>query len=279
MKWWENFEFNNQTWLAPLLANVHQKEFFSKSNHCHERMFFDLLTRIIRPTHFFEIGAHEASTSWRAAQRLPETICVAFEADPDIFDKFSNSFKKNPSQPINFSYVHSAISDIDGQTAWYKQAGDKNAFLPNNSLLMKNAVEEEKYINKAVEVHKLDTLFPDLQLTDRVVLRIDVEGLCYEALSGALNTLQNCVALYAEVEDYEIWKGQKTVFQIYELLEQTGLVPVSRDVQTPGQYNVFWLTKAAALMRPYRARLALYYEELGEIAQEAAKARKAEFVI
>lgn len=82
VSYWENFEFIHQLKLAPLLSDTNQREPFFATNECHERMFHDLVMRVIQPTHFYEIGAHEASTARKIANKLPDSRCVAFEADP-----------------------------------------------------------------------------------------------------------------------------------------------------------------------------------------------------
>ena len=79
------------------------------------------------------------------------------------------------------------------------------------------------------------------------------------------------MAIYAEVEDYEIWKGQKTVFEVYELLEKFNFVHVTRDIETPGQYNVLWLSKKLAFERKFRSRISLYLNELHVLAEIAKR--------
>jgi len=263
MTYWENFEFNHQLILAPLLSDTTQKEPFLATNACHERVFLDLVTRVIQPTHFYEIGAHEASTAIHVAKKLPTSTCVAFEADPDIHAHFVSEYAAK-NVPPNFSYLQSAVADYDGEAKFQKQLEIDgviaSALLPNNSLKQKNI--GIRYREVSTPCMRMDTYVRLHGPVEKVVLRIDVEGLCYEVLQGALHLLNNCAAVYAEVEDYEIWNGQKTVFDIYPVLEQCGFVPVSRDVQTPGQYNVLWLRKQDAINRKFRSRLSIYYNEL-----------------
>jgi len=270
MKAWEAFEYSNQFMLAPLLADATQRTFFRETNRCHERMFFDLLVRVMRPSHFFEIGAYEAKTARQVAARLPDAGCFAFEADPDVYRHFKALHNKGNTPP-NFNYIHCAISDYDGQARFQKQANLKpglGTLPPNNSLRQKHA--EIGYAEVDIPCQQLDTFIaPFIKEVHSTVLRIDVEGACYEVLSGSDQLLGSCIAIYAEVEDMEIWKGQKTVFDIYDMLDERGFVPVTRDVQTPAQYNVLWLKKDDSFLRHFRSRIALYHTELLSIAQKS----------
>jgi FkbM family methyltransferase len=276
MKPWEAFEYTTQFMLAPLLADATQKTLFRETNRCHERMFFDLLVRVMKPTHFFELGAYEAKTARQAAARLPEAVCYAFEADAEVYGHFSSIHRKDPTPP-NFSYIHSAISDYDGQASFQKQVRGQSilGFLPpNNSLLQKQA--ETGYEEVTTPCQRLDSFVrPFAAEVKRAVLRLDVEGSCYEALAGSEQILDASVAIYAEVEDMEIWKGQKLVFDIHRLLDEKGFVPVSRDVQTPAQYNILWLRKDDSVLRKFRSRIALYNTELQHIVLKSLSAASA----
>jgi len=216
-----------------------------------------------QPTHFYEIGAHEAATAIQIARKLPTSICVAFEADPDIHAHFTSEHAAK-GVPPNFSYLQSAIADYDGEASFQKQVeidGEiVSNLLPNNSLKQKKT--GIRYREVRTPCMRMDAYVRSHGPVEKAVLRIDVEGLCYEVLQGASHLLDKCAAVYAEVEDYEIWDGQKTVFDIYPMLEKYDFVPVSRDVQTPGQYNVLWLRKQDAINRKFRSRLSMYYNEL-----------------
>jgi FkbM family methyltransferase len=274
-KFFDVFEMQYQIIFAPLLHNTHQTDLFRRTNKLHEELFLDLVSRILKPDFFLEIGAYEAATARKVASRLINTECYAFEADPENFQKFKNEFQEIKLQ--NFHYLHRAISNHDGFIEFHKQNGVQCDLLPNNSILPKIHLDMNtgyEIIN--VSSCRIDSFFKNaLDIKNKsFVLRIDVEGLCYEVLQGAANTLNSCLAVYAEVEDYEIWKDQKTVFEIYQFLEELGFIPVTRDIQTPGQYNVLWLRMDTAFDRRFRSRISLYLNELHllcDIAKERFK--------
>jgi len=196
MAHWENFEFSHQLMLAPLLSDTTQREPFFATNECHERMFYDLVTRVIQPAHFYEIGAYEASTAIRVAKKLPNSTCVAFEADPDIHAHFTSEHIST-GVPPNFSYIQSAIADYDGPVKFQKQVEIDGKIASN--LLLNNSLKQKKigirYQDVRTPCIRMDTYVRSHGPVEKAVLRIDVEGLCYEVLQGALQLLNSpCVS-------------------------------------------------------------------------------------
>ena len=86
------FEMQYQLLFAPIIHNTNQTDLFRKSNKLHEDLFLDLVSRILKPKYFFEIGAYEAATARTIASRLSDTQCFAFEADPENFEMFNDKF-------------------------------------------------------------------------------------------------------------------------------------------------------------------------------------------
>lgn len=263
MKHWQNFELSTQRLYAALLSDTRQRELFVQTNKFHETLFFDLASRIVTTDNFLEVGAYEGSTSKRIAARCPQTQCAAFEADPDIYAKFRQENVENNTLR-NYAYLHRAVSERPGTLDFHKQTESAIALaaelLPNNSLRTKPSVPSR--------VVKVPATTVDDYLEGRggtSILRIDVEGLAYEVLKGAEKSLPYTRMIYAEVEDYQVWEGQKTVFDIYELLEPHGFIPITRDIQTPGQYNVLFLPEELAFRRDVRAHVSLYCRRLAAL--------------
>ncbi|MDD7909412.1 FkbM family methyltransferase [Pseudovibrio exalbescens] len=265
---WQAFEYTNQFLLCNLLYNTTDMHYKRRSNECHERLFMDIVTRVAKPELFVEVGAHEADTSLTLAKKLENCTALALEADPEVFEHFEMEFDRSPPPP-NFQYINKAASDHSGVIPFFKQKQKETQsdLYKNNSLMRKPG---ELYDTTNVECVTLDAISQP-ELKRPTVLRIDVEGHLFEVLRGATETLKNTIAIYAEVEDYEIWSGQKTVFQNYELLKQAGFSPVTRDVETPGQYNVFFLRNELAFSRAYRGRIALYFKELSVLNELAGR--------
>ena len=67
---------------------------------------------------------------------------------------------------------------------------------------------------------------------------VDVEGFTGPVLAGGQELLARCAVIKIEVEDVELWHGQALAVDVLATLLDAGLVPLGRDVQSPGQYNV-----------------------------------------
>lgn len=263
MRYWQFFESSHQLLLSNLLYDTREKILKRESVKCHERLFEDFVCRIIQPDIFLEIGAHEASTSSKFKGRLPHCSVHAFEADPEVF----LHFREKVSSDIN--YINSAVSRHDGYLNFFRQQKDDERLFLNNSLFKKDSVNYDEHRVKSVTV---DSFLEEVGLSS-TVLRIDAEGNTYEVIMGAAKSMSFVKAIYAEVEDYEIWEGQRTVFDVHDALEDYGFFPVSRDVETPGQYNVIWLRQDLAFQRQFRSRLLLYFNELKELDRRAGGAK------
>jgi hypothetical protein len=73
---------------------------------------------------------------------------------------------------------------------------------------------------------------------DRVVAWIDVEGALEQVLPGCRETLSRASAVFVEVEDEPIWDGQWLDLDVVRWFDEIGMVPILRDMQRPGQYNL-----------------------------------------
>ena len=263
MKYWRTFEQETQRLYSALLSDSSQQAAFRLTNRYHERLFFDLASRVLPAGNFLEIGAYEASTARRLADKCPQTWCMAFEADPMVFNKFRGQ-NVDGNELGNFAYVNKAVAARPGVMDFHKQvesASDIPAeFLPNNSLRRKSDTLTEVV---PIECTSVDEILAER--TGTSILRIDVEGTCFEVLQGAASSLSSVSVIYAEVEDYEIWMGQRTVFDVYGFLDAYNFIPVTRDVQTPGQYNVMFLRENLVDLRAVRGPLAIYHRRMSHL--------------
>jgi hypothetical protein len=70
-----------------------------------------------------------------------------------------------------------------------------------------------------VDVLSLDEAIIHHKAVNPDIISIDAEGASYDILEGAPKSLGNAVAVICEVEFDEIWRGQKTFFDIGNLLK------------------------------------------------------------
>src|SRR5688500_11029449 len=82
------------------------------------RSLFYKLHLVLQPRSVMEIGAKEATFSRTIKHLLPDTRCIAFEANPFVFRK-----QKKPSDPKRdgVEYRHVAVCDVTGTTKFHVQ--------------------------------------------------------------------------------------------------------------------------------------------------------------
>jgi FkbM family methyltransferase len=92
-----------------------------------------------------------------------------------------------------------------------------------------NAEPESGYIGtETVSVNRLDDLTA-LSPSDRVLLKIDVQGFEMQVLEGARSVLKCCRAVISEMSLVPLYKGQVLARQMWDLLEAQDLEPWSLE--------------------------------------------------
>lgn len=199
--------------------------------------FVDLVV-MLKPDLVLEIGAHEASFSSRVANALPASRVIAFEAHPHVYDKHKARVLAD-----KVDYRHACVSDGPGTVTLkvpLKQSNEKRTM---GSLLIDTRAKG--FVDYQVPGDTLDAhLGAEAQRTN--VMWIDVEGAIGQVLSGAAQAIDNCQALYAEVEVEPRWKGQMVEKDVTRILTERGMTPVLRDIQRQvegreWQHNVLYV--------------------------------------
>jgi FkbM family methyltransferase len=202
--------------------------------------FFDILSNL-NVKHFIECGAHEASASVRFI-RAGGTRALAIEANP-----------------VTFATKTASAGRVDGVVAINcgvgEEPGEADFFIPQSnsadgsaSFLQK---EGQEYSSRRIRIETLDVLHRDNFTSDEPsALWIDVEGMGLQVLKGGTSLLRNpnCLAIKIEVESIQFWSGQSLVDQLNEFLNGLGFVPVLRDIEYPGQFNVLYVRSAKAAL-------------------------------
>lgn len=197
-------------------------------------LFFDLLA-LADADVFVEAGAHDASTSLRVAESGMRRV-LAFEANPVNHEHFSSlvDFRSR-----GVEYIHAALTDEPGPVVLHREVGlDGDPYVGHSSLAARN--HEISPVPTPVHDVTVDGVRLDDAVGDcsRSVMWVDVEGFNGPVLAGGPQLLRRCAVLKIEVEDVEMWHEQALTVDVLATLLGAGLVPVARDVQSPGQYNI-----------------------------------------
>ncbi len=221
--------------------------------------FFFGVVRISKPSTFLECGAKKAEASIRARKLLPDARIVAFEASPENYKAFSTTrgFVEN-----NIEYRHQALNDRAGTVTFNirrKMNGEPINHTGANSILLRTA-DNVEYDHYEVPCIALDDEFGVENET--FALWIDVEGASKQVISGGQKTLSKANAVLIEVEDYYAWEEQWTTDTVVQNLYNLGLVPVARDFEYNGQYNILFIRDTVLKDREVRRNIEYFHSVL-----------------
>jgi FkbM family methyltransferase len=221
---------------------------------------FYQIQAVVAPTHFVEVGAHEARFSCDMAALYPHSKVVAFEGSAINYAHFT-SLIDYAARKVD--YRHSLVSDIDGKTEMMLQTSWEGRPFPlikgNDSMLRRNLSGME-YERHDVASTRLDTAFADVG-TEGILfsLWIDVEGAAEQVFSGANTVLSNTSSIFIEVEEHQFWENQWLFDDVQAHLTKRGFFPLARDFEYPHQFNVIFIHqlvwRVAAIRAAYNSFL------------------------
>lgn len=141
-------------------------------------MMASLLARMVRPDwNCLDVGAHLGSVSYLLSRLATNGHLTMIEASPDKAAWLIARFPDAQVYPV-------AVSDSDGEASFYENL-DHPGF---SSLASRKSRGRVRKIT--VPARRMDSLIGPGQQID--LIKIDVEGFEYEALSGAKALLERC---------------------------------------------------------------------------------------
>jgi FkbM family methyltransferase len=242
-----------------------------RESAAHLDELFHALIDLVRPEVFLEVGAADAEASLAVAARHPQCRVVALEATDYIHARASAS-TDYPAAGVDYRYC--AASDHDGTVTFRLDVDPVSGeLLPGQSLLARSDAGALREVE--VPSARLDSVIPDRNVN--VGAWIDVEGAIREVLAGASGLLPQVAVLKVEVEDAQIWEGQLISLDVIEHLLAAGLVPVARDAEYVGQYNVLFVSGRWARHAAVRQALEEHaYRLEHEWSREPSRVRQSE---
>jgi len=156
------------------------------------------------------------------------THCICFEPDGQMYEALCQSYDKdNPFAKINIFDV--ALGRGAGYRSLYVTKDEVNTSLlvPSRELLARYLMRGFKLQKKArVKTESLDAIVSrNMNKRERwgEFIKLDCQGMEYDILLGAEETLnKNCVALYLELEFFQMYKNQRTFSEIDLFLRKKG---------------------------------------------------------
>lgn len=245
----------------------------ARSGELLESAYVNFCARLA-PTLSLEVGARDARFSLRLKKGMPNLQAIAFEANPRTHETYAERLLKEAAM---VDYRHGAICDHDGTVALnipVARNGIRLGRTHGASSLLDRTLPGLDCEAVTVPALRLDTVIGGLDVA-RAVAWIDAEGAQREILAGGSRFLEHVLALYIEVENQPVWKGQALDREIAETLSAYSLVPVMRDSLTPAQYNVVYIRAAEGIARQARPSVVHYLSELRSLVAAEASGEQA----
>ena len=190
-----------------------------------------------KPNNVFEIGANYGQDAefLRQIFLLENKDVYIFEPHPEIIKEVKKTFSFN-------SYPY-AVSDKNMKSIFH--AIKLNAGNSGISSLMKHKYNDDKdYYDIEVETIRMDSFISANKIKEIDFLKVDVEGASFEVLIGFGEELKRVKAIQIEAEYLPVWSGQKTWYNISNLLSNNGFQLVDFILQEDGiQSDSFWIQR------------------------------------
>lgn len=227
-----------------------------------DHLFFKLVNAI-KPATFVEVGAFEADASLRVARDHPNTTCLAFEANPDTYERFSSV---RDYSALGVDYQCLALSDSAGEVTFHQEDPDEPARAGSSSLLSRNVggsvwTPDTPITEVVVPTKRLDEVVASSE--GGIALWVDVEGASRQVLQGSTQLLADVQVMKVEVEDEPYWTAQWLSEDVLEFLLAADLTPIARDVEYPGQFNILLAGKEALRTPEVRRAISSWLSALG----------------
>lgn len=167
----------------------------------------------LRPQNVFEIGANmgQDAEALRSGFALRPDDVWTFEPHPLLDNYIRSNYKFN-----QFNY---AVSDKSGKAQINVIDPNKNSNSGISSVRKHLKVRQSDFAQVQVDTIRMDDFMRENDIERIDFLKLDVEGLNYEVISGFGERIVDVQSLHVESEHEVTWEGEALWEDIRELLE------------------------------------------------------------
>ena len=214
-------------WLQPVVDN-------------YKKFFGDVVDVVI------DIGSRDGDDAEFLREKLAAGRVIAIDANPVAVER---TVAKYPE----FEVIHTAVSDVSGETKFYKvDSGDKDVDGCSSiyaDKIVRESVFDGKYEVIDVQVTRMDRILKDLGLWDKVVdvVKVDIEGFTYECVVGFGTQVGNVKVFHLETEKNATHPDHKGNVAVAKLMRQLGFALVDLSYEWgPGVQDQVWINRKLA---------------------------------
>lgn len=171
-----------------------------------------------------DVGANRGQFTLACRLALPGIPVMAFEpipAEAAVFRKVHNGCQ-------HVQLFETALGESESSaTLHLSRSADSSSLLP--------ITQQSQYFSQTEEVGTLDVSVKTLDqvshewpLSQRQLLKLDVQGFELKVLQGASRFLSECLYVYVECSEVELYEGQALRQEVESLLNSQGLHRTSR---------------------------------------------------
>jgi FkbM family methyltransferase len=166
-----------------------------------------------------DIGANKGQFSSAAHQLFPEARIYAFEPLPSDYRLLVERFVEVPK----FQAFNVALGEESGHLSFHQ-----NESSPSSSALRITGLHNAKFpgtaVSKTIEVRMepLDSFLPQLDLCERVLVKIDVQGFEDRVIRGGRRVIESADCVLVETMFASLYESQATFADVFALLSDSG---------------------------------------------------------
>jgi FkbM family methyltransferase len=166
-----------------------------------------------------DIGANTGQFASAIRAVLPEARIYAFEPLQVCFPRLLKRMHGHG----RFEAFCTALGDRSGEVRFWK-----SEFLESSSILEMGRLHKEAFpwtssnTSITVPIQRLDEYIGRMDLSPKVLLKIDVQGYEKQVLEGGLETIKAVDYLILEASMVPLYEGESSFEQIYDLLRSLG---------------------------------------------------------
>jgi FkbM family methyltransferase len=189
----------------------------------------------IKPKTLLEVGSHNAFDCERLQRAFgleSEDIYVV-EAHPKFYSEIKERYPK-------YNVFNFAANNIAGKV-FFNAAKDWDD--GRSSVLTRDIYEANNFYQIECESKRLDAFFKENKVESIDIFKLDVEGLSYEVLESCGEYLAKIKCIQVENEYEQLWEGQKTAKNVYDLLMNKGFELIWSRNEVNIQDDSLWVRK------------------------------------